>query len=60
MGNTQSLDKEIKKLEGKAEIDLSRREIKSLPPSVSRLKAAVKLNISENEITEIPLEIGFL
>lgn len=55
MGN--SLDKQFKKYADKEEIDLSRQELKELPPAIGQCQMVVKLNISENDIGQLPLEI---
>lgn len=56
MGN--SLEKQFKKYEDKTELDLSKQEMRELPPAIGNLVRLVKLNVSENDLGSIPLEIS--
>jgi Leucine-rich repeat (LRR) protein len=56
MGN--ELSNEFNSKKKLAEVDFSKRNLKTIPPEIKNLKHAVKIDFSHNEISDIPPEIS--
>ncbi len=46
--------------DGRTELNLSNKDIESLPPDIGQLHNVATLNLSDNQLTSLPMEIRFL
>jgi hypothetical protein len=52
------LSRELRGQAGRAEVDLSRRELTKVPADIGRLRQCRSLNVSGNKLSTLPFETG--